>query len=181
MLRPVTHFPSFTLLKNYIIINLGLISGSSNYLNKCQETFGSATSCFSILHKQHASYCLCKAGEPQNCCWTNASHHRKWQMSEPGVMTALIPHLTHIFICVPLLMFLPLWYETVMEGPRCQLHKCLWGRAASPWDYADSWSLAQSHNSFPDNTRTMVIQTYCQQRTISNIMPSALSNRLGWL
>lgn len=116
-----------------------------------------------------------------NYCRTNASQRRVWRMSQPQVMTVLVLHLTHTFICVGLLMFcrcdMKPWWRS---GADSHINT-FWGRAASPRDDAYSWSLPQSHNTFSDNTRTMVIQTYCRRHTISNIMPSVLSNHIRLL
>lgn len=83
--------------------------------------------------------------------------------------------------CFPLLTFcrrdMKQWWKGLADS-HINTYR---GSAASPCDYADSWSLLLPHNAFPNNTRTVVIQTYCQQSTISNIMPSVLPNHLGSL
>lgn len=138
-------------------------------------------SCFPFLQTiglLQRIFCRIGKGEKKPCS-KNASPHSIWQISQPQVMTVVILHLTHIFICIPLLIFcrcdMKLWWK----GHAVSSINAFWDRAASPRDYADSLRLPQSHNAFPDNTRTMVIQTYCQQRTISNIMPSVPSSHLG--
>lgn len=92
----------------------------------------------------------------------DASHRSTWRMSQPQVKTELILHLTHIFICVPWLMLRRYGIKLWWKGCTDRHINTFGGRAASPQDDAYSWSLQQSHSTFPHNTGAMVIQTYCR-------------------
>ena len=79
---------------------------------------------------------------------------------------------THFHICSS--TYVPsLWYETVMEGlPRQSNKYFLRPRLLLLQIMHIHGACCSRAMTFPDNTRTVVIQTYCQQCATSNIIPS---------